>query len=365
MPLLYYAFGLKTDFRRLFAIRLFFDPVDLAVYFKSSAWVDGGGTLYRDIFSEYPLAANLIFGFVRLLSNFIAPFGAGLKSFAWTWITISWICFVQLVVVAKKQLSKAGFVLWLAPTTIYFSILRYDFYPAAASFFALLAFREKRWRAGILWFSACIALKGYAIFLLPALAVYLWRNLGLRKSAEYTLLALLPFTLAHLAILTFAGMAGLVMPYKFHIVRTFNGESVYDSLEFAWRGLGIDSEMRARWMSFISISGLPKFVAILFSLGAAVMRPKTFQGLVHALLVACMGFIASTMFCSPQWVLWALAIACFSASSRVLALSNLFVWVTFIYFPIAFDIKETHQKFFKNILAVVSSLKLMLIGAPY
>src|SRR5262245_37125698 len=51
------------------APRLAFDESDMSVYFASARWVIEGGRLYREVASDYPLFANIIFATVRYLGN--------------------------------------------------------------------------------------------------------------------------------------------------------------------------------------------------------------------------------------------------------------------------------------------------------
>ena len=64
-----------------------FDWQDIHVYFESSRWMTGAGTLYRQVPSEYPLLPNLLFGAVRMVSNAVPLLPEAYDRFAWVWVS--------------------------------------------------------------------------------------------------------------------------------------------------------------------------------------------------------------------------------------------------------------------------------------
>src|SRR5665811_1892052 len=69
---------------------LIFDKHDLDVYFKSSRWIIEGGHLYREVWSEYQLLANVVFATWRYLGNLIYP---GMTGFQYTWVITAGLVF--------------------------------------------------------------------------------------------------------------------------------------------------------------------------------------------------------------------------------------------------------------------------------
>ena len=106
--------------------------------------------------------------------------------------------------------------------------------------------------------------------------------------------------------------------------------------------------------------GLPSLLTISFSIGAACLRPKSFDRLVDACLIAVVGFTVSTVFYSPQFCLWILAIASFSERQRILLLVYGLCLVTYFYFPVAYDIKAGSIPM-RIVLIAVSLLRLLII----
>ncbi|MEW6056084.1 MAG: hypothetical protein AB1540_05665 [Bdellovibrionota bacterium] len=344
-------------------IRLFFDDYDLKVYFHSSRWVVDGGTLYRDVFSEYPCVANLLFAGVRLLSEWVVPLSHPFDRFSWMWMSLAWVLYIQLLRIVRGE--KQSLWIWIAPAPIYFALLRYDFYPTLTCFLALLEWKKGRWHAGTLWFSLCIALKGYGLFLMPSLFVYFFVNLGLRQAIKLSTLCLGAFLLSHLAVIAWAGWEGLMMPYQFHMTRSNNGESTYDVLEFALLGLGVSSETRTEFLQVIAQGIVPKIGLIATSLVAAALVPRTFQELVRSMLIGVVGFISTSIFYSPQFVLWIAGVATFSESNLVRVGSAALNWLSFAHFPVTYDLRPHYQKPYKNMVAVVASVRLLLLAVAF
>ncbi len=73
-----------------FGILLVTDTYDMNVYYASSSWAVEGGRLYREVPSEYPLLANMIFAAARVLGYLVFP---GKLGFYAVWIALAWLAF--------------------------------------------------------------------------------------------------------------------------------------------------------------------------------------------------------------------------------------------------------------------------------
>lgn len=325
---------LGDGFFELRPIRLAFDTIDLTVYFRQSEWAVSEGVLpFRDIFSEYPLAANLMFGAVRLLSDHLPAFSDPFKSFSWWWMGIAGVGYGF----GAAKLTKEGWLplaAWLSPAVLYFSALRFDLYPALATLLALWAIREERYRSGALWLGLCIAIKGYAAIALPAFGVFLVYRVGFRRALGLSALAIAPMVISLLLVWLYAGLDGALMPFRWHADRPYNEESAWVAVDTLLRGgaANLFEQMR--------VARIPTLIQIGFGLLAAALRPKTFDQLVHAFLVAIAGFAVASVFHSPQFVLWIVAVAVFATNRYTLVLAIALGWVGYLYFPILFDLRE-------------------------
>ena len=68
-----------------------------------------------------------------------------------------------------KGTTLLAVLAWLAPSPIYFALFRFDLYPAVVTLMFLLAVRRTAYITGAIWLGVAVALKGYAMFLLPRL----------------------------------------------------------------------------------------------------------------------------------------------------------------------------------------------------
>ena len=234
---LYFSLGLAPSPLRAgsFFSRYLFDPNDLIVYFNSSAWAVGKGKLYIDVRSEYPVLANLIFGFVRFFSSKVRFLTSDFNNYSLIWIACASVAFVSLLSgAADKKAVPASWVplLILAPATIYFSLSRYDIYPAVLSLWGLDYLRKRKWNFAALLFGLCIALKGYALIFIPSFFIFCWYQIGFGPAVIAAAIMLSPTLLSNLAVLVWGGEQALLAPYKLQLFRKFNGESTFDSMAY-------------------------------------------------------------------------------------------------------------------------------------
>jgi uncharacterized membrane protein len=331
-----------------FGIRLASDSYDVRVFFASSRWVIEGGRLYREVPSEYPLFPNVIFATLRYLGNLLHP---GLYGFYSLWVASASLVYLIAAYRIAKDTTILAVLAWLAPAPIYFALFRFDLYPAVATLMSLFAIRRTEYIKGAIWLGVAIALKGYALFLLPTYCVFIAHQRGFAAAIKVAALAVAPILLSLLITLTFAGWEGVVAPFKLQALRTFNGESIYDAINYLFGAPVIPNGSGARRVA--------QMLQVACALGAAAMRPRTFEDLVNACLFAVLGFMSFSVFYSPQYVLWILPLVCFSSSRPMLISAILFSWLTYLYFPISYDLGRT--RLFKVMVVAVGLLRLFMM----
>jgi hypothetical protein len=309
-------------------VRFFLDLDDIKVYFRESGWIIDGGTLYVDVFLEYPLLANAIFAAVRYLSETVSH---GSRSFYYSWVLAAGAVYALATIRIAAFAPWLGVAAWLAPASIYFALFRYDIYPAAATLFALLTIRRESYVAAALWLGIAIALKGYALFVLPALCAFVLHRRGLVFTVYFAILATLPMILSLAVVYGFAGWDGVAAPFRFHLGRSFNGESSYDALNYV-----LGTQLEATEIPFV-----PTALQIATAIAAAALRPRSFDELANAMTFAILGSITFSTFYSPQFLLWILPIVSFANSRMMAVLALLLAWVTYAYFPVAWDLANT------------------------
>ncbi len=302
-----------------------FDNWDFEHYFKYSQWAVGQGTLYKDVYSDYLLLPNLIFGVFHAVAEVVRPLPTSFQTFTWLWFVVGWGLYLWVAYLIYTRVSKAAIWIWLAPGPLYFTMFRYEIYLVVLTFFFLLALRQGKYLKSTLWLGFVIALKGYGLFLIPVYTVYLWRNCGLKMAVQLVIVALSPFILSHVVVWLYAGMDGVIMPYGFQANRPNTRETLYSAVHYLLLRPGVP-EVSAR---------LGQGLQVLSALIAAAMRPKTFEEFLDAALFSLVGFVSFGAVNSPQFFLWFTPMTCFSSSRKVRLLSVSLSWLMFLSYPVA------------------------------
>jgi hypothetical protein len=136
----------------------------------------------------------------------------------------------------------------------------------------------------------------------------------------------------------FAGWEGMSAPFRLQAGREFNGESLYDAVNYL-----LVSQVKAK-----EIPLLPLLLQLSSALIAAAMFPRKVQDLVNAFLFAVLGFITFSPFYSPQFVLWILPLVAFSDQRAMLISAIGFSWLTYFYFPNCLRPYQTPPRFGPN-----------------
>jgi len=330
---------------------LVFDGDDIYAYFNSARWVVEGGRLYREVSSDYPLFANIIFATVRYLSDLLHPGGYGFFSL---WVASTWVVYLYAVYRIATGTTMLAGLAWLAPAPIYFAVFRFDIYPAVATLMSLFAIRRARYLEGAIWLGVAAALKGYALWLLPAYCVFMVYQRSVAAAIKVGALAVAPMILSLLATVIFTGWEGMIAPFSSQALRTLNGESTYDAFNYLFSVPVIPDGSEMRWIA--------QSLQVACALAAAAMRPRSFADLVNAFLFALLGFMSFSVFYSPQYVLWILPLISFSRSRVLLILAIFLSWLTYLYFPIGYRHSlGGHPGLFQAAIVAVSALRLLMM----
>jgi len=338
----------------LFGLIPFYERHDMNVYFLSSAWVEGQGTLYREVASEYLLLPNLLFGAVRFLSRFVPVLADPFDRFAWTWVSLTLPLYLFVLLRLIRRYPRPAPLLWLTPSALHFSLYRFDIYTVVVLLFAIEAIHDRRLRRGALLLGLVTALKGYALFLLPAYTLYVWNVSRPRLALEALALQIAPFVLANLSVIAFAGVDGMLSPFRFHAMRGLNGESGFDAIAYVSGPWIRELVARAHW--------LPTLLQVAGALIAAAFRPRTFEELLRSFLFATVAFVSFSVFYSPQFVLWLVPFVAWWTWPRISLLVVALSWVTYLYFPIAYFKREHHPGLFRGLIVIVAGLRLALLA---
>lgn len=321
-------------------IRILYDLSDLKAYFEASHWVRGYGVLYKDLRSDYPFLANVIFGLTRFISIPFARFMNEFKAFCCVWSSLS---LLVLVLAVKKimtvQRSRLFFWIIFAPSFIYFVMFRYDIYPAVCCLFALLAIKENKIEKSAIWLGISIALKVYAAILLPSLIIFLYSRTTARMIFKVISMAFIPFIISNLIILAWGGMDALLNPYLYQAGRIYNRESFYDSFFYLLLLAGVSGDVIAIISEWISIHHVPTILQIILcTVIPLLVRTKDWDELLGMWILLILCFISFSIFNSPQFLIWVAVPACLLPVSRALKGIIFFAWINYLYFPVGFDL---------------------------
>lgn len=335
-----------------FGIRAFVDIHDIGVYFASSDWIAGGLPLYSGSASEYPLMANILFAAVRVVSEAWQPLPDAASRFQATWVTFGWWMWLGVLLALWRWAPRRAIWLWLTPAALYFTLYRFDVYPMAATFAAFLVARNGRLRAAALFLGLAIGLKGYAIFAVPAFAVWVWHERGLREAAITTVLAMAPIVASTVLVLGLAGQDAALYSFRVQAIRGSNGESTWDVIAMLLgKGTAHTFLLRVPW--------LPFSLQILSALAAAALRPRTFDAFLRAFVVGVGGFVTFAVFYSPQFYLWFVPAIALADSLALLIPMLTLGWVSFVYFPLAIE----GRALFRVVITAVTVVRTAVIGA--
>lgn len=309
-------------------IRFFYDSFDIGIYFRESAWILASEPPRSDLPLGYPPLAQLLFAAIRFVANSVL--GPSESGFATIWVGTSALLLVLgaawsawITPVMRWQ----SLALWLTPAALYFALYRFDLFPAMATLAAYYLIREKRLLAGSLVLGLSVALKGYALYLLPALYYHVAVNRGHKPAMSAMLLAMAPLVASIVAYVGIAGVEETFRPFGAQATRGFNGESSYDAIA-ALTGTHLSPHF-----AFLALS-LAQWGA---AFGVLLTRPQTFKAFASASLFVLIAFITLSPYYSPQFILWLLPLAYFVEDRFVSATIIVMGWITYLYFPVAYD----------------------------
>jgi hypothetical protein len=321
-------------------IRVLYDLSDLKAYFDASNWVRGYGVLYIDLQSDYPFLANVIFGLVRCIAIPLSGIMNEFNAFCCAWSSLSGLVLVLAVKrIMAVQRTKLFFWIIFAPSFIYFVMFRYDIYPAVCCLFSLLAIKENKIEKSAIWLGFSIALKVYAVVLIPSLIIFLYSRTPVRRIFKVLCLVFLPFIISNLIILAWGGMDALLNPYLYQAGRIYNRESIYDSFFYLLLLAGVSGNLITIVSEWISGHHIPTLLQIIScTMIPLLIRPKDWEELLQMWILLILCFISFSIFNSPQFLIWVAVPACLLPASRPLTGVIVFAWINYLYFPVGFDL---------------------------
>jgi len=293
---------------------------DITIYFDDASALTRGEMPVRVIAMAYPLFAHLLFAGTYLLSN------GTRNSFALSFIALQFLVATAVFglvfvftrgarVSPTRSLQLLSFLIFPLAGLV---LGRFDMFPTAAAFAALLCFSRKEYAASFALLALGAGLKLFPALLFPVFAIaYL-----ARRDAASLARDLLPACLVAIAyVLLWAGMfsgwGDPFLPIAYNSMRTVQIESTYASaiLPVYLAGLipvevrDIEYAMTLRFPGEPLVSSASMFVLI-FAVGIAYATAFRRRGeLEGTALAACclfvlLSFVLGSKVFSPQYLLW-------------------------------------------------------------
>ncbi|HTM68319.1 MAG TPA: hypothetical protein VL426_03400 [Candidatus Binatia bacterium] len=317
-------------------LRLVRDRYEIAVYYERSDWVASGALPYSAAsHQEYPPLGALYIAFPRYFTDDLLAFEA-------ISLARSAVCFGLLFAVTGLLLRKFGrprrlLLFFFLPAFLYFSLWRYDTFPALFASLAVLAVDAGSFGAAIVALWAGVAAKIYPGFFLLPLFLRLEgviRQPKVRASVAKGLVAVLTVSAAFLLAARVLGLSPVSMVLGTHASRPFEVGSVRELLlRWLW-GLGMHPEI-ARGLIAVSF-GLLQFGAFLPLINR--VKVKDSRSFVRACLYLLIPFIAFGWFFSQQWIIWIAPLLILVAGPGELVMLGVLDLLLFLQFPVLYDI---------------------------
>jgi hypothetical protein len=368
------ALGFEPEGTRGATHRWLEDRHDRGIYFKRSQWYPRHELPYRDVFSEYPTVATLAFAAPQVL-----PGGAHLKAgsyrLRWSMLMAAVLLgTIALIAAFRRSIGARGEValLLLLPSTLYFSLMRFDILCVALVCASLWAFKHGRYVLAHVVLALATHTKWYPAVLFPVYFAYHWssgpplawrprellRSPALRYGGVYVCTAG-AITLASILVFTWRGF---LVPYRFHAGRGGQFINLYVLAEQARGALGIGRQGRGLMNLAFGCLQL-SIVPIL------LLKPvRTMADVFRMAVLAIFLFIAFARIDSPQWLLWYVAPVLMIARrpATLCVAGALCIW-NYLVFPIGYDAyaHQLHAAGFSSLVLVKDALAVLLVALVF
>lgn len=283
---------------------LFFDNGDLfdrGGYFFQSVWVDNNLIAYKDYIVEYPPMGLYTYSLPRIFFNIYSEQDF---LYAFTFISLFPVFFIFYLLLQRQP----RLVLFLCtPSFYYYSLCRFDIFPALASLIAILLIVDKKHYPGAVVLGLAIGMKWYAMVLvLPLLALQENKLKWLFVVALSTVI----FCFHHIL---YVGFENALSTYTFHTDRGTNKESLlYLIIHYHWNDYLPDLLKQTFFI-------LQFFPSIMVALYLFRHRCKPTQEIIAlSAIISILGFMLFARFYSPQWLIWIIPFVVLLGDKKIL-----------------------------------------------
>jgi len=316
-------------------IRFFNDTHDKYVYSIRGSWFPLQKAPYSEVFSEYPQLATYFFAVPYLFTQYSS---AKISRDYFLIFSLLMMLFLYGIYLLLQRMLDKNYkyysLIILLPSILYFSFNRYDVLPAFLSILSLYLLYIKKYNLSSFLLALGVLSKWYLIILFP---IYFLYCCNIEKRLNYNMLIIFVVTgiVGILPTFFISGLDGFLVPYKFHMSRGYNKESLFYIIKAFFNGIfSINIGFKPVYFAFF----LLQFSAVLLLL---LFKVDSFEKVVKLSAVFILVFMLFAKFYSPQWILWVFPFLILLINSqRDIIILLLFDLSTYIYFPVFWDLSS-------------------------
>ncbi len=333
------------------------DHHDIRVYFQRGSWVSTDQQPYRDVFSEYPQIATWFFAIPHVVSNAwsqqnkIQQKGEQAYRYVFSGLMAIFLALTIARLYALRSDYKWLAFLMLLPASCYFTQNRFDILPGFLTLASLAALQRSHILGAFVLLGIATATKWYPVVMMPVFTVYVYQT---NKTIIFSAITsyILVLTAIFLQTLIGIGWEGFLIPYKFHLTRTMNSESLLHLVTVVITRLGMSKEL-------IEPVLLKTFMVLQFAIAplCLLVRIDTWDKAVKWSALSILCFMLFAKFSSPQWILWIVPLLVLLARTpgEIIGIVALDL-VTYVYFPSVYYMQDKHYLLFPGIITLKSIL---------
>ncbi len=316
-------------------IRLIRDRYEVMIFYDRSGWIADGDLPYTAASTqEYPPLGALYIAAPRFFTDDKMTFEV--YSLARSTICFGLLFALTAVLLGRFGKSRLRLLAFFLPAFLYFSLWRFDTFPALLVSLAVLAVASERYGAALFAIFAGVAAKVYPVLFVVPFGLRLEEAKDKRAAHVATVRAsVIAFVLAagFLLAARVLGMSPLAIIYGIHANR---GTELGSVREIVLRGITAMGAAPYAARAAVSFAfGLLQFGAVLPLLSRARVGGK--EAYVRACLYLLIPFVAFGWFFSQQWIIWIAPLALLVAGTKELWLLVLLDLLLFLQFPLLYD----------------------------
>lgn len=323
-------------------VSLIRDDHEFNVYYERIGYYYEHGVPYKNERAEYPVLGLLYLTVPAFFTSTQADYNIAL-------VIQNLICLLLLIIVTYNIINFLGTKnkqLWffLLPSFLYFTVNRFDIWPALLIQLAVLMLIKNKFNWAFLLLSFSFLAKGYAVVLFPIFFVYYFVKNGDKiknhiKNKPF-LLFITPVIILIVGLIVWAGFENALFPYVFQSTRNFAFGSIYGS--FIVLNWGYFSETFWHWFMYVGskILGLWQLLLpLIVFLGYKKFKDfiKIPADVVRWSLLVLLFYVFLSPYYSPQWFVWLLPLfVLIPLRQKEIWAVIIFDLLNFLFFPLVY-----------------------------